>query len=314
MCQHIPVLLEEVLEWLGCKPGGTYVDCTLGPGGHARGILRRIQPYGRLIAIDADAEAIEEAGRRLGDWKESITCVQDSFRNLETILRRAGIERADGILFDLGMSSAQVGEASRGFSFSRSGPLDMRFDRRQSLTAADIVNDYPEQEIVNIIRKFGEEPAARRIARSIVRERAKAAISSTVDLAGLVAQAAGRQRGRIHPATRTFQALRIAVNREIESLEMALPQAIDALNPGGRLVVLSYQSLEDRTVKKTFRQFEKGCICPPSFPVCTCGRTSEVAILTRKPIRPSEAEIERNPRSRSARMRVCQKRERKDDM
>jgi 16S rRNA (cytosine1402-N4)-methyltransferase len=313
LCEHVPVLLEEVLEWLRCTPGGTYVDCTIGLGGHARGILERIEPSGRLIAIDADADALREARKRLGDWKENITYVQDNFRNLEKILRGAGIGRADGILFDLGMSSAQVGEASRGFSFSRCGALDMRFDRRQSLTAAEIVNRYPEKEIVKIVREFGEERAARRIARAIVRRRERSEIPSTGELADVVRGAVGPRRGGIHPATRTFQALRIAVNREIESLELALPEAIGAVKQGGRVVVLSYHSLEDRVVKETFRRFEKGCVCPPSFPVCTCGRVSEVAVLTRKPIRPSEAEVDRNPRSRSARMRVCE-RKREENM
>jgi len=313
LCEHVPVLVEEVLEWLGCNPGGIYVDCTVSLGGHARAILERIHPSGRLIAIDADAEALTEAEKRLCAWKESVTYVRDNFRNLEWILRRLGVKHADGILFDLGMSSAQVGSASRGFSLYKSGPLDMRFDRGQSLTAAEIVNRYPEKEIVKIIREFGEERAARRIARAIVQRRERSEVSSTDELAELVSGVMGPRRRGIHPATRTFQALRIAVNREIESLEQALPQAIEALNPGGRLVVLSYHSLEDRVVKQTFRQFEKGCICPPSFPVCRCGRVSEIEVLTKKPIRPAPGEIRENPRSRSAKMRVCE-RKRKENM
>jgi 16S rRNA (cytosine1402-N4)-methyltransferase len=312
LCEHVPVLLEEVPEWLGCTPGGIYTDCTVGLGGHARGILERIQPSGRLIAIDADADALREARKKLAAWKESVTYVRDNFRNLERILGRLGVKQADGILFDLGMSSAQVGKASRGFSLYKSGPLDMRFDRRQSLTAAEIVNRYPEKEIVKIIREFGEEKAARRVARAIVQRRERSEFSSTDEVAELMAGVVGPRRGGIHPATRAFQALRIAVNREIESLELALPQAIEALNPGGRLVVLSYHSLEDRVVKETFRQFEKGCVCPPSFPVCTCGRVSEVEVLTKKPICPAPSEIRTNPRSRSARMRVCERKRKKE--
>ncbi len=306
--EHIPVLLDETLEWLDCKPGATIVDCTVGTGGHARAILERIGPSGKLIAIEADAEALTQARKRLSAWKESVTFVRDNFRNLDNVLEQAGLRQVDGILLDLGMSSAQLGEASRGFSIYRSGPLDMRFDQRRSLTALEIVNRYPEKEIARIVRTFGEERAAGRIAAAIVRRRKEREISTTDELAELIAEVVGSPRGGIHPATKTFQALRIAVNREIESLESALPQAIMALKPGGRLVVLSYHSLEDRVVKNTFRRFEKGCVCPPSFPVCRCGQVSEVRVLTKKPIRPSESETKRNPRSRSARLRACERR------
>ncbi len=307
MCKHIPVMVREAVEWLACSPSGVFVDGTVGLGGHAAAIAEKIQPSGRLIAIDADAEALKEARKRLSPWKENITFVQDNFRNLAKILEEIGAERVSGILLDLGMSSVQVDTPSRGFSLYQPGPLDMRFDRRQSMTAAKIVNRYPEKEIVNIIREFGEERSARRIAAAIVRRRERSEFSSTTELASLVEGVVARRPGAIHPATKTFQALRIAVNREIESLQLALPQAIMALKPGGRLVVLSYHSLEDRVVKQTFRQFEKGCICPPGFPVCRCGRTSELEILTRKPIRPSTTEVRDNPRSRSARMRVCER-------
>jgi 16S rRNA (cytosine1402-N4)-methyltransferase len=309
LCEHVPVLLEEVVQWLRCSSGGTFVDCTVGTGSHAKAILERVGPSGRLVAIDADTEAVARAQRRLSAWRKNVSIVQDSFRNLRAILDRLGIERVDGILFDLGLSSVQLDDASRGFAIYKSGPLDMRFNRRQQLTAAEIVNRYPEKEIVRIIREFGEEKAAARIAAAIVRRREQSPISSTTQLADLVTGVAGPRRGGIHPATKTFQSLRLAVNEELQSLREALPQAIRALSPKGKLAVIAYQSLEDRIVKRTFREFEKGCICPPSFPVCKCGRVSEVTVLTKKPIRPSPAEIERNPRSRSGRMRVCERRE-----
>lgn len=308
MCEHVPVLAKEAVEWLGCRPGGTYLDCTVGLGGHARAVLERVGPRGRLIANDVDAEALREAKKRLSAWKERVTFVRENFRNLREILDGVGVEQVDGILFDLGMSSAQLQEGSRGFALSRSGVLDMRFDRRQRLTAAEIVNRCPEKEMVRILREFGEERRASRIAAAIVRRRKRSELSSTTELAELVAKAVGRRRGRIHPATKTFQSLRVVVNAELECLREALPQAIKALKPGGRLIVIAYHSLDDRIVKQTFREFERGCICPPSFPVCRCGRVSEVKVLTRKPVRPSEAEIEENPRSRSGRMRVCERR------
>ena len=311
MCGHVPVLLKEVMEWVGCVPGGTFVDCTLGLGGHARPILERVGPSGRVIGIDADAEALRKARKALSAWKERVTLVRDNFRHLRKILDRLGMERVDGILFDLGMSSAQLQSASRGFALYKSGPLDMRFDRRQRLTAADIVNRYPENKIMRIVREFGEERSARRIASAIVRRRETSEISSTAELAELIERVVGRRRRGIHPATKTFQSLRIAVNGELESLRDALPQAIEALRPAGRLVVISYHSLEDRIVKQTFREFEKPCVCPPSFPVCTCGRVSKVNVLTKKTVRPSQTEIEKNPRSRSGRMRVCERRKRK---
>ncbi len=308
MCSHVPVLVKEVVEGLSTLRQGTFVDCTLGLGGHARSLLEKLGSSSRLIGIDADAEALEKARHALADWEERVILIRDNFRNLGKILHGLGVEEVDGILFDLGMSSAQVDSPLRGFSFNREGPLDMRFDGRQSLTAAEIVNRYAEKEIMRIIREFGEERFPGRIASAIVRRRRESPISSTGELAELIERVLGRRRGGIHPATRTFQALRIAVNQELESLREALPQSIMALKPGGRLLVISYQSLDDRVVKQTFREFEKGCICPPSVPECRCGRVSEVEILTRKPIRPSMEEVQRNPRSRSAKMRICQRR------
>lgn len=306
--EHVPVLLDEVLDFLRRLPSGTFVDCTVGLGGHARAILEHIQPSAGLIAIDADAAALREARKTLAPYEDKVMYVRANYRKLSEILQRSGVRDVAGILFDLGLSSAQLQNPLKGFSFSRGGPLDMRFDRAQPLTAADIVNRYPENDLVKILRAFGEEKRAKKIASLIVRRREESPIASTDELARLVASAAPPGRTRIHPATKTFQALRVAVNDELGALSEALPQAIEALCPGGRLICLSYHSLEDRIVKQTFREFEKGCICPPSFPVCQCGRASQVEVLTRKPIRPSEAEIRRNPRSRSARMRVCEKR------
>jgi 16S rRNA (cytosine1402-N4)-methyltransferase len=306
--EHVPVLLEEILGFLHGLPGGTFVDCTVGLGGHAQAILDRISPSGGLIAMDADEDALREARSNLAPYEDKVMYVRANYRKLSDTLQRLGVRDVAGIFLDLGMSSAQVENPSKGFSFSRGGPLDMRYDRRQPLTAADIANGYPEKELVKILREFGEEKAARRIASRIVHRRGQSPISSTDELAELVVSATRPRRTRIHPATKTFQALRVAVNDELGSLSEALPQAIAVLRPGGRLIVLSYHSLEDRIVKQTFREFEKGCICPPSFPVCQCGRLPEVNILTKKPIRPSLAEIRRNPRSRSARMRVCEKR------
>lgn len=314
MCDHVPVLLKEVVDWLAFVSEGTFVDGTIGLGGHARALLGQVGSSSRLIGIDADAEALNQARLALAEWKERVSLVQDNFRHLREVLDQLGLEQVDGILLDLGMSSAQLARPSRGFSFYREGPLDMRFDCRQRLTAGEIVNRYPEKEMVRILREFGEEQAAKRIASAIVRRRKELEISTTTELADLVQGVVGGRRGGIHPATKTFQALRIAVNHELESLRDVLPEAIAALRPGGRLVVISYHSLEDRIVKHTFRQFEKGCVCPPSFPECRCGRVSEVKVLTPKPIRPSQKEIEENPRSRSGRMRVCEKRRRNADM
>jgi 16S rRNA (cytosine1402-N4)-methyltransferase len=305
-------MVKEVVEWLATVRQGTFVDCTVGLGGHARSLLEKIGPSSKLIGIDADAEALEKARHALAKWKERVILIRDNFRNLGSILHGLGVEEVDGILFDLGMSSAQVDDPSRGFSFYREGPLDMRFDHRQSLTAAEIVNRYAEKEIVRVMREFGEERFAGRIASAIVRRRRESPITSTGELAELIEGVLGRRRGAIHPATRSFQALRIAVNQELKSLGEALPQSIMALKPGGRLLVISYQSLDDRAVKQTFREFEKGCICPPSVPECRCGQVSEVKILTRKPVRPSIEEVQRNPRSRSAKMRVCQRRSKRN--
>jgi 16S rRNA (cytosine1402-N4)-methyltransferase len=304
---HEPVLAEEAVELLGCKPGSVVVDATVGGGGHAERILGRVGETGRLIGIDGDTEAIERVRGRIGSHP-AVTLAHDNFRNLAEILKRLGIERIDAVLFDVGLSSFQIEDARRGFSFMKEGPLDMRMDRSSGKTAAEIVNAYSEKQLAEIIKRYGEEPNARRIARALVRERSQNPILTTTRLADIVRGCAlSGSRARLDPATRTFQALRIEVNSELESLAEALNEGIAALRPGGRVCVISFHSLEDRIVKQTFARAARGCICPAEFPKCVCGRQPILRILTPKPIRPSSAEIERNPRSRSARLRAAEK-------
>ncbi|MFW6150959.1 MAG: 16S rRNA (cytosine(1402)-N(4))-methyltransferase RsmH [Chloroflexota bacterium] len=286
---HQPVLLHEVVEALHASAGDCIVDCTVGPGGHAEALLEQLGPSGRLLGIDADPDAIELARRRLSRFGGSAILVNRSFVDLSAVCHEYGFHAVDGILFDLGLSSMQVDSPERGFSFQRDAPLDMRFDPSRGLTAADIINTYPEREIARILREYGEERRARRIARSIVRSRP---ITSTVRLARLVEQVLGSRRGRIHPATRTFMALRIAVNQELDSLSSALAQTPDLLAPGGRLVVISYHSLEDRIVKQFMR---------------SQARDSVLQLVSRKVIRPTSLEIESNPRSRSAKLRIAER-------
>ncbi len=273
----------------------------MGGGGHARGILVASTPDGELLGIDADPLAVALAGERLAEFGGRVTLVQGNFADLEEIALEHGFSPVDGILLDLGLSSLQLEAAGRGFSFQLDGPLDMRFDPSRTTTAADLVNDLSVEELASILSRYGEEPQARRIARAIVAERP---INTTGELAALVKRTVGRRR-RIHPATRTFQALRIAVNEELECLAKALPQALGLLMPGGRLVVISFHSLEDRLVKKFFRRESRDCICPPEAPVCTCGHRATLGIVTRKPIRPSAEEVAANPRSRSAKLRIA---------
>jgi 16S rRNA (cytosine1402-N4)-methyltransferase len=305
---HIPVLAEEAVELLGCSPGSVAVDATVGGGGHAELILARIGRTGTLVGIDCDREAIKLARKRVGP-APNFLLVRDNFRNLPGILERLGIERIDALLLDLGLSSLQLDNASRGFSFSTEAPLDMRMDAGLKTTAADIVNTYSEREIKTIIKEFGEEPGAGRIARAIVRGRNRKPIRTTAELADMVRRAisGAARRSRIDPATRTFQALRIATNSELENLRTVLEEAIPLLNPHGRLCVISFHSLEDRIVKRAFTRAARGCICPPEFPQCTCGRTPSLRIVTPKPVRPSRREIEANPRSRSARLRAAER-------
>jgi 16S rRNA (cytosine1402-N4)-methyltransferase len=301
---HIPVLAEEVVEGLDVYPGRRYIDCTLGGGGHAASILSRCQPGGALLGIDADPEAINLAQHNLYDYFESSTIINDNFYNLENICLKTGFSQADGILFDLGLSSLQLSSAERGFSFQLSGPLDMRFNPDEQLTAADIVNRMPEAKLAQLILIYGEEPQANRIAKSIIAGRP---VADTADLAAIIANTVGENFGRIHPATKTFQALRIAVNRELDHLTSALDQTLNCLAPGGRLAVISYHSLEDRIVKNFMLRETRDCICPPGLPECRCEHAACLEIAGRHPVTPSESEIEKNPRSRSARLRVARK-------
>lgn len=301
---HTPVLLKETVEALQVQPGKRYVDCTLGSGGHAVAILEKCLPNGHLLGIDADPEAIRVAKIRLADYTESTIVTNDNFANLETICRENNFSPVHGILFDLGISSLQLDTAERGFSFQHDGPLDMRFGPVQELTAADIINAFPEDKLAQLIRTHGEERYSRRIARCIVRNRP---ISSTLQLACIVEQAISSRRGKIHPATRTFLALRIAVNRELENLDIALKQTINCLERQGRLVVISYHSLEDRLVKQFMTRETKGCLCPPGTPVCHCGHVPSLKLMSKKVIMPSLSEIESNPRSRSAKLRVAER-------
>ncbi|MHC1578500.1 MAG: 16S rRNA (cytosine(1402)-N(4))-methyltransferase RsmH [Dehalococcoidia bacterium] len=300
---HIPVLLGEVIEGLQAWRGGDFVDCTLGSGGHAAAILENL-PSGRLLGIDADPEAIRISQHRLSDYGGAVTLVNDNFVNLEAICTRYHFHPVDGILFDLGVSSLQLDTAERGFSFHLDAPLDMRFDPGQALTASDIVNGYSEQELAKLIEKYGEEHHSRRIARHIVQNRP---IATTVELARLVERVPGSRRARIHPATRTFMALRIAVNSELQNLELALKQTTNLLRPRGRLVVISYHSLEDRIVKQFMRYAASSCVCPPGTVVCRCGHVPTLKLISRKVIKPTSLEIESNPRSRSAKLRIAER-------
>ncbi|RLC73103.1 MAG: 16S rRNA (cytosine(1402)-N(4))-methyltransferase [Chloroflexi bacterium] len=283
---HRPVMLEETIEALQVQPGGRYIDCTVGEGGHAAAILEASAPGGLLLGLDVDPEAIEIARARLKKFGKNCFLVQENFRHLEEICQRYNFHPVHGVLFDLGVSSLQLEREGRGFSFQREAPLDMRFDPREPLTAEDIVNRLPEEELALILQKYGEERHSHRIARCIVRNRP---IKTTLQLAELVSRAVDGKRGRIHPATRTFQALRIAVNHELENLSLALKAAVNVLGPGGRLVVISFHSLEDRLVKNFMRQ-EKG-----------------LQVVHKKVLRPSPEEVQRNPRSRSARLRVAER-------
>lgn len=304
MEEHISVLLEEAIEGLNVQRGGRYVDATVGGGGHALTILEDASPGGQLLGMDADPEAIKRARGRLEPYSGSVLLVNENFRHLEEICTGYGFRPVNGILFDLGLSSLQLEEEGRGFSFQHDSPLDMRFSPTQTLTAGDIVNTFSEEELSGLLEKYGEERRSRRIAREILANRP---INTTLVLARVVEKAVGGARGRIHPATKTFQALRIAVNSELESLEMALAQTIGLLGYGGRLVVISYHSLEDRLVKGFLRREARGCLCPPGTPVCLCGHLPTLRLLTRKVITPSPAEIKANPRSRSAKMRVAER-------
>lgn len=305
---HIPVLLNEVIKYLRCKKGGIYADCTLGCGGHAEGIMKEIMPEGLLIVIDRDSQMLAHAELRFKKYKKNTIFVKGNFRNLVDILKKERIKRVDGILFDLGLSSVQLDNKDRGFSFRKESTLDMRMDRDSGVNCHDIVNSYSQGELQRVIMQYGEEPYANRIARRIVFERGKAPINTTLELSSIVERAIpNKHRRRMHPATRTFMALRIEVNDELNSLKDAIPQAIESLKKGGRLCILTYQSLEDRIVKKIFREYEKGCTCPKDFPICICNKKKKIRFVTKKPICPSLREIESNPRSRSAKLYIAEK-------
>jgi 16S rRNA (cytosine1402-N4)-methyltransferase len=289
---------------LNVRPGARYVDCTLGAGGHAAAILARCLPGGSLLGLDADPMAIEAARTKLGQHGSAAVLVNDNFGNLEEVCHSRHFHPVDGILFDLGLSSLQLEDGARGFSFRFDAPLDMRFSPGQSLTAAEMANSLSETELADLLRRFGEEPRSRAIARRIV---ARRPIETTHQLVAAVDEALGSGGGRIHPATRTFQALRIAVNRELANLEAALEQAVRLLAPGGRLVAISYHSLEDRLVKQLMQRESRGCLCPTDIPICQCGHAATLKMVHRKAIRPSEAELEVNPRSRSAKMRAAER-------
>ena len=301
---HLPVLYHETIQALNPQPGGRYVDCTLGAGGHAYGILEASSPDGLLLGLDLDPQALTLAQKRLAPFGKRAILRRSSYTDLRRVLDTLGWDSVHGIVLDLGLSSMQLDTPERGFSFRNDAPLDMRFDPQAPLTAADLVNTLPEDELADILHQYGEERRARRIARAIIAARP---VETTRQLAEIVATATGSGRPGIHPATRTFQALRIAVNRELDSIEQVLPQAVEALAPGGRLAVISFHSLEDRIVKQFFRRESRDCICPPRQPVCTCGHAASLTEITRRPIRPSEAEISRNPRARSSRLRVAEK-------
>jgi 16S rRNA (cytosine1402-N4)-methyltransferase len=307
--QHLPVMADEVIRFLAPKPGGIYVDGTIGGAGHAARILEASSPDGTLIGFDLDAEALRAARERLLLFGGRVRLVQGNFAGVAESLAGFGIERIDGILLDLGVSSHQLDSAERGFSFHKKAPLDMRMDSGSGATAADLVNTLPEQELARIIRDFGEERWARRIAAFIVNSREEAPIETTLRLVDIIKGAIprGAWEERLHPATRTFQALRIAVNDELASLEKGLDLGIRMLHRGGRGVVISFHSLEDRIVKNSFRGLAQGCNCPKGLPYCVCANTPLLRVLTGKPVMAGEAEVEANPRARSARLRAAEK-------
>ncbi len=299
---HIPVLVSEVLAALNPRSGGRYIDATVGLGGHAAALLDASAPDGRLLGLDADPEAIIAASQRLSGYGERVHLVHRSYIDLTSVAEAEGFREVDGILFDLGLSSAQLEASKRGFSFQVDEPLDMRFNPSGE-TAADLVNGLPERDLADLIYQFGEEPSSRAIARAIVAQRP---VNSTAKLASLIQRTLGG-RGKIHPATRTFQALRIAVNHELESIQNVLPQAVNLLRTGGRVAVITFHSLEDRLVKQYMRTESRDCVCPPRAPACTCGHKASLRLVTAKAVAPGPAELKANPRSRSAKLRVSEK-------
>lgn len=306
---HRPVLLEECIQGLAIRPDGIYVDGTLGRGGHSEEIAKRLTAGGRLLCIDRDRQALEEGAARLAPWAGQITFLHGNFGDLDALLDQAGVGQVDGMLFDLGVSSPQLDDPERGFSYQTDAPLDMRMDREDALTAWTVVNQWPQGELRRILTQYGEERHAGAIASAIVRAREQAPIATTGQLVEVIRRAmpAAALREKQHPAKRSFQALRIAVNGELEELTAMLRGAASRLAPGGRLAVITFHSLEDRIVKKTMQELATGCTCPPNFPVCVCGKKPTVRLVNRKPIVCGPAELTYNPRARSAKLRVAEK-------
>lgn len=305
---HKPVLLDACIQALNIRPDGIYVDGTLGRAGHSMEIARRLTT-GRLICIDRDQAAIDAAQVRLAPWLDRVTLVRSNFSELGAILSGAGVSGADGMLFDLGVSSPQLDDASRGFSYMQDAPLDMRMDTSAPLSAYEVVNTWSQEELRRILYEYGEERYAPAIAKAIVRARETAPVNTTLELVEIIrgAMPPAALREKQHPAKRSFQAIRIAVNGELDALPPMLEAAVDGLNPGGRLAVITFHSLEDRIVKRTLADLAKGCTCPPEFPVCVCGRKPRVRLVNRKPITADGAELADNPRARSAKLRVAEK-------
>lgn len=306
---HKSVLLFETIEGLKIKSDGTYVDGTLGGGGHSAEIATRLESRGRLIGIDQDAAAIEAAGKRLSQFGDKVTIIRDNYQNTKAVLWELGITGIDGMVLDLGVSSYQLDTQERGFSYRFDTPLDMRMDQRQTKSARDILNEYSEMELHRVIRDYGEEKFAKNIAKHIVKARAEKSIETTGELNEIIRSAipAKMRAEGGHPSKRTFQAIRIECNRELEVLKESIGELIDLLNPGGRLCIITFHSLEDRIVKTEFRQAQNPCTCPPEFPVCVCGKTSKGKVITSKPILPGEEEQEENSRSKSAKLRIFEK-------
>lgn len=307
--KHISVLLDETVDHLNVREGKIYVDGTLGGGGHSYEILKRMHGNGRLIGIDQDACAIQAAGKRLEKFKDAVTIVRDNYCNMKQVLASLGIDKVDGIVLDLGVSSYQLDTVERGFSYREDASLDMRMDQRQLQTAKDIVNQYSEMELYKIIRDYGEDKFAKNIARHIVKARQEKEIETTLELAEIIKHAIPmkvRMTGG-HPAKRTFQAIRIELNHELDVLRNTLDDMVELLNDGGRLCIITFHSLEDRIVKNSFRDAQNPCVCPPDFPVCVCGKKSKGQVISRKPILPGAAELEANSRSKSAKLRVFER-------
>lgn len=307
--KHISVLLQETIDSLAIKPDGIYVDGTTGGGGHSYEICKRLGPEGRLICIDQDTEALKAAGERLEPFAGQITLVKSNYSQMKEVLKEQGIDKVDGIVLDLGVSSYQLDNGERGFSYRENAPLDMRMDQDSTVSARDIINEYSESELCRIIREYGEERFARNIARNICKKRQDKPIETTFELVDIIrgSMPAKARNAKGHPAKRTFQAIRIECNQELEVLQWALNDMVDMLKDGGRISIITFHSLEDRIVKTNFRKYENPCTCPPDFPVCVCGNKSKGKVITRKPILPSEEECNKNTRSKSAKLRVFER-------